>query len=270
MQPFLKWPGGKRWLVSRFLEYVPQNYNRYIEPFLGGGAMFFALESENALISDINADLINVYTIMRNQPEALAERLVAHSNFHCNQYYYTIRAQVPADPLEKAARFLYLNRTCYNGMYRVNAQGQFNVPIGTKTNCLYDIDQFVGYSHVLTNAEILVNDFEVSIQQAVDGDLVFADPPYATGNADACFLKYNGTLFTWDDQIRLHGAIVAAAERGAQIILTNTNNIEISDMYLRSGFFVSRISRSSNIAGRVVGRRSVEELLITSFQHDLN
>lgn len=265
MQPFLKWPGGKRWFVNRFLALVPDQYNCYYEPFAGGGAMFFELQPAQALLSDVNTELINVYCVMRDHPNELADVLRVHNQNHNNAYYYEIRGRELADPIQRAARFVYLNRTCYNGMYRVNLAGQFNVPIGTKSNCIYDIDRFDDFSTALHNAEIVACDFSDAIQRAGIGDIIFADPPYATNKGKDGFLKYNNRLFTWRDQVRLHEDLLAAARRGVTVILTNANCKEISDMYLASGFHVSQITRSSSISGKAVGRGKVNELLITSF-----
>lgn len=264
MTPFLKWPGGKRWLIHNIAGIMPQSYNKYIEPFLGGGAMFFLLEPNDAIISDINPDLINLYLVMRDNPLFLQECMREHHRLHDKEHYYMIRNTELTDPVEQAARFLYLNRTCYNGMYRVNRQGRFNVPIGTKHDCVYDIDLFQDYSKVLENVEIIVSDFALPIQRAGEGDLIFADPPYASSNKkDNGFLKYNDKLFTWDDQIRLYNELVAAKTRGASIILTNANCGEIKELY--SDFYISEVSRTSSIASKKEKRTTVSELLITSF-----
>ena len=268
MNSFLKWPGGKRWLANTIKDIAPRQYLTYYEPFIGGGAVFFCLAPNKAVISDINPDLVNLYTMMRDFPLLLKERICNHNKLHSKEYYYRIRSTNFTDPIDRAARFLYLNRTCYNGMYRVNRQGQFNVPIGTKSNCTYDIEMFEEYSRALKNVDISTNDFAVTIQQATAGDLIFADPPYASAQKnDTSFLKYNDRLFTWDDQIRLHNALVAARIRGVNIILTNANNKEIKDLYSDSGFFISEVSRTSNIASKTQKRTIVSELLITSFSH---
>ena len=268
MNPFLKWPGGKRWLTNTIKDIAPQQYSKYYEPFIGGGAVFFSLAPQKAVISDINLDLVNLYTVMRDHPLLLKEYMCTHNRLHNKEYYYKMRSTQFDDPIERAARFLYLNRTCYNGMYRVNRQGQFNVPIGTKSDCIYDVELFEEYSSVLKNVEISANDFATTIQQASAGDLIFADPPYASSQKDnTSFLKYNDRLFTWDDQIRLHNALVAARTRGVSIILTNANNQEIKDLYSNSGFCIVEVARSRNIASKTENRTVVSELLITSFPH---
>lgn len=264
MQPFLKWPGGKRWLISQYFNVFPTQYNRYIEPFLGGGAIFFCLKPKNAILSDINGDLISTYIVMRDHPQELVEYLCKHEKEHSSDYYYTIRATEFDDPIESAARFLYLNRACFNGMYRVNKDGKFNVPIGTKTNFTYDIEQFIDYSNVLKNVDLRQCDFLDSISRAGKNDLVFADPPYTVSHKQSGFIKYNDHLFTWEDQKRLFEALVLAKERGAIILLTNASHDDIKGMYLTQGFFVESVQHHSLISGKADKRRLQEELLISS------
>ena len=140
MTSFLKWPGGKRWLANKYQDFFPKEYNRYIEPFLGGGSVFFSLQPKVATLADINRELINLYMIMRDEPDKLKNQMIDHQKKHTKEYYYELRDAIPTNDVECASRFLYLNRACYNGMYRVNKQGRFNVPIGTKNNFIYDIN----------------------------------------------------------------------------------------------------------------------------------
>lgn len=262
--PFLKWPGGKNWFVKKYIDIIPKEYNRYFEPFLGGGAVFFALRPKKAVISDRNEDLINLYNIMRDNPAELAKKLLKHQRNHSKEYYYKVRECIGKNAIDQAARMLYLNRTCYNGMYRVNRQGMFNVPIGTKMNCIYDIDMFEMYSNILKGVEINSFDFEKNIDIAGDRDLIFADPPYTTKLSDN-FIKYNEQLFTWSDQIRLCKCLSAAKSRGAIVILTDIVCNDIKQMYEKEGFLIKKIKRMSNISGKKEGRKIIEEYLITSF-----
>lgn len=264
MQPFLKWPGGKRWLLQNHRDIFPQKFNRYYEPFLGGGAAFFSLLPKEATISDVNSELINLYLVMRDQPEQLRDAMLQHQSQHSTDYYYQIRAAELKTPLERAARSLYLNRTCYNGMYRVNKSGQFNVPIGTKTDCVYDVDFFTMYSLALQKATIQQSDFAEAIDTARTGDLIFADPPYATSTKNG-FIKYNGQLFTWEDQQRLMRALVMAKKRGVFIVVANANCDEIQKMYTDNGFNIHFFQRSSTIAGKSSTRKKVQELIATSY-----
>lgn len=263
IEPFLKWPGGKRWIAKKYKEYFPKEYNMYIEPFLGSGAVFFSLQPKEAILSDINKELINLYVIMRDNPKELKGQLVYHQERHTKEHYYKIRDAMLTDNLKCAGRLLYLNRACYNGMYRVNKQGKFNVPIGTKNNFTYDIDQFDQYANCLKHATLICGDFYEIINKAKKNDFIFADPPYAT-SGKANFTKYNDELFVWQDQLRLHEALVNAKARGAKIILTNVYCKEIIEMYKNDGFYVHILQRSSNIAGQADKRGKVKELMITS------
>jgi len=166
MKPFLKWPGGKRWLISRYQHIFPDEFNIYYEPFLGGGSAFFHLQPDQATIADINKDLINTYRMMARHPEQLRRLLEGLQANHNPNHYYQVRNNIPENPIDRASKFLYLNRTCFNGMYRVNQLGQFNVPIGTKDQFIDDIDLFDEYSQALNNATIRTQDFVITIRSA--------------------------------------------------------------------------------------------------------
>ena len=269
MKPFLKWPGGKRWLISRYQQIFLQEYNMYIEPFLGGGSAFFHLEPDQAIIADINRDLVNTYRMMTRHPERLRALLETHQQNHNATHYYQVRNNTPNNPLERAARFIYLNRTCFNGMYRVNLLGQFNVPIGTKEPFVEDIDLFNEYSQALDNATIRTQDFVKTISNANDRDLVFADPPYTIAHNQNSFIKYNEKLFSWNDQERLLRALSRARDRGAIIIATNAYYQELQQLYRENEFFTQPLSRYCSISGQANGRGNQEELLVTSFEINL-
>ena len=203
---------------------------------------------------------------MRDHPQELAKQLQAHQKKHSKTYYYEIRDKNYVSPMERAGRFLYLNRTCFNGMYRENKNGKFNVPIGTKDNCIYDIDKFEHYSNALKNAELMTCDFRDTIKKAKSGDLLFVDPPYTIGQAQQnSFIKYNSKLFSWNDQKDLCNEIVAARNRGVIIISTNAYCDELLEMYKKEGFYVQPIEKKSTISGVIDKRRKTTELLITSF-----
>ena len=265
MHPFLKWPGGKRWLVSKYQHIFPRNYNTYYEPFLGGGSVFFHLMPEHATISDSNRDLINTYRAMARNPIGLRTLLEEHQEHHCLQHYYDVRDNIPDDATARAARFLYLNRTCFNGMYRVNQSGHFNVPIGTRNYFIEDVELFEEYSQILRHAHIRSQDFVETIRSAAAGDLVFADPPYAIANNQNSFIKYNEKLFSWKDQVRLLNALVKARDRGAIIVSTNALYQELQQKYQDNGFYTQSLNRFSSISGMAHGRGMQEELLITSY-----
>lgn len=265
MNSFLKWPGGKRWFIGKYSYIFPLKYNCYIEPFLGSASVFFYLKPQHAVLSDTNAELINLYTVMKNHPIALAELMKKHESAHCKDYYYRTRSLTTGNQVERAARFLYLNRTCYNGMYRVNQKGEFNVPIGTKTKCANDVDCFEEYSALLQNASLFSHDFEESISQAQHGDLLFIDPPYAVASKHGPFINYNDKLFSWDDQKRLLKCLCEAKRRGAYIIATNSSNSQLNEMYLENDFFTQIVCRRCVMAADPNKRNSTEELLITSY-----
>lgn len=270
MRPFLKWPGGKRWLVANYAYLFPNEYNCYIEPFLGGGSVFFYLAPEHATISDIDQELINVYQMMRSNPGQLRDMLLEHQQLHSENHYYEARAAVPETPLERAARFLYLNRTCFNGMYRVNRLGHFNVPIGSKQQFTYDVEDFEEYSAILKRAHIRRQDFVKAICSADEGDFIFADPPYTIAHNQNAFIKYNEHLFSWADQRRLLNALTRARNRGAIVLTTNANYPELQQMYIQNDFFTCTVDRFSSISGQAAGRGRQNELLISSqpFQNE--
>lgn len=266
LAPFLKWPGGKRWLLKKYPELFSIKFNKYYEPFLGSGAIFFHLCPKESVLSDVNDELINLYIQMRDYPQLLIEQLKIHQKLHSKTYYYEIRDKVYISPIEKAGRFLYLNRTCFNGMYRENKNGKFNVPIGTKDNCVYDINNFKLYSNALKQSKLIASDFRETIKMAGSGDLLFVDPPYTMGQSQQNgFIKYNSKLFSWTDQKDLCNEIIAARARGVIIISTNAYCDEISDMYKKEGFCVKAIEKISTISGIIEKRKKTTELLITSF-----
>lgn len=260
--PFLKWAGGKRWLSDRIVELAKPMRGRYIEPFLGGGAVFFALKPDDALLSDVNVELINTYRAVRDNHEKVFSLLKAHHLAHSKEYYYQIRGYKPRCEYRKAARFIYLNRTCWNGLYRVNLNGQFNVPIGTKSAVLMPTDDWPALSTLLSSAQLICGDFENAIDQAGEGDLVFADPPYTVKHNFNGFIKYNDSLFSWSDQVRLRDAVLSAKRRGATVIVTNAHHESIKDLY-KQHFCLESVSRASVLASSAIHRGRYQELLIS-------
>ena len=262
MKPFLKWAGGKRWLSGHDLFNGSLNYDRYIEPFLGGGAIFFSLNPKTSVLSDINPELINLYSVIRDYPEELLKLMTSHHRNHSKEYYYVERSRIYSSKIERAARTLYLNRTCFNGLYRVNLKGEFNVPIGTKSSVLMKDDDFLGISKRLQNATLEVSDFEITIDLARDGDLVYVDPPYTVLHNMNGFVKYNDKIFSWEDQIRLRDSVVAAAGRGAHVLLSNADHPSVRDLYSKLGNTI-QVPRKSVISGSAGSRKSTTEILVT-------
>ena len=264
MKPFLKWPGGKRWFVEKHFDFLPQELQgRYIEPFVGSGAVFFALLPERAVLSDISDDLISTYRGIQNHHSKVQALLVQYSKKHSVAHYYRVRDTEPSSIAERAARFLYLNRTCFNGIYRVNTQGRFNVPVGSRNNVLQRDDDFLGWSRALSHVHMQTSDFEPIINNATKGDFIFVDPPYTVCHNNNGFVKYNDVLFSWKDQIRLRDCLVRARTRGVQILMANANHGSIRDLY-GSDFKQSVVSRFCSIAASGTKRDRFQELIIQS------
>lgn len=261
LNPFLKWAGGKRWLFEGGQFALPDFPGRYFEPFLGGGAVFFRERPEYPVLSDANSRLIELYLVIRDELEEFQALLRKHARLHSTRYYYDMRSRRLRTPVTRAAQFLYLNRTCWNGLYRENLSGQFNVPIGTKQTVIFDTDDFSAWSKALQGARVELRDFEVAIDEAEEGDLVFVDPPYTVRHNMNGFVKYNQNIFAWHDQVRLRKALQRAFERGVYFIMTNANHESIRELY--AGFGEQRsLGRHSVIAGSSVHRAYSTELLI--------
>jgi DNA adenine methylase len=258
-RPFLKWAGGKRWLAQTGILPSLSDHGRYFEPFLGSAAMFFALKPANALLSDANAAAIELYEVVRDHPDELEARLKSHERAHSHDHYYSARADMPSCKLDRAARMLYLNRTCWNGLYRVNRKGHFNVPIGTKTKVLMG-DDFGAISARLKTVVIRCCDFSESMREAGKGDLIYADPPYTVRHNANGFLKYNQQIFSWDDQVRLRDAAVAASQRGATVVVSNADHDSLHELYGEIADF-KRLTRPSVISGTSAARGRVTEAL---------
>lgn len=259
--PFLKWAGGKRWLTANYTHLFPTHFNRYFEPFLGSGAAFFHLRPSEAVLSDANAELVNVYEQIRTNWKLVDIALKRHSRNHGETYYYEERDRKHRAKHEKAAQFLYLNRTCWNGLYRVNLKGKFNVPIGTKDTVLLDTDDFAGASLALQGATLSTNDFEPVLNRAKKDDFVFIDPPYVTRHNFNGFVKYNDKIFSWTDQQRLAKAIRAVALKGAKILLTNADHHSVRKLYADLGKRVT-LRRHSVLAADSENRGEITEIAI--------
>lgn len=261
--PFLTWAGGKRWFVNNHPELFPLNYDNYIEPFLGSGAVFFHLKPQTAILNDINKDLINAYVAVKDDYEKLETYLRKHHRHHNEDYYYKVRASKPRKPITKAAKFIYLNRTCYNGLYRVNKLGSFNVPIGTKKNVVLETDNFEAISKLLKNVQFESSDFEVIINKAEKDDFLFIDPPYTINHNENGFIEYNEKIFSWNDQERLAKCLSRAKDRGVKILITNANHESVVKLYMENEFSnISVLNRFSGMASDGTKRSKYEELII--------
>jgi DNA adenine methylase len=231
-QPFLKWAGGKAQLLAQFDRFFPDHLDRYFEPFIGGGAVFFHLRARfpqmRAFLRDNNAELINAYAVVRETPNELMRRLDQHLAAYLadrERYYYLVRSQHHlADPIERAARMVFLNKTCFNGLWRVNARGEFNVPIGSHKNpALYDRDNLLAASWALRRAQLAVQDFRTTLTEARGGDFVYVDPPYHPLSPTAGFTSYTKEDFGPEEHRELAALFADAARRGARLMLSNSD-----------------------------------------------
>lgn len=261
VEPFLKWAGGKRWLVKRSDWVIPEQFGTYIEPFLGGGSVFFSISPNFGILNDRNKDLINMYRVLRDFPEELKEQMKEHQFFHSDKYYYDIRSQAPRDKIERAARFLYLNRACWNGLYRVNKLGEFNVPKGTKTKIFFETDDYIGASKILRKVKLKSTDFENIIDEAEAGDFVFVDPPYTVKHNFNGFARYNEKIFSWDDQERLARCVERAFNRGCKVAVTNADHESVRELYAFAQYVP--LSRLSILAANPQKRSMTMEALFT-------
>lgn len=257
--PPLKWAGGKRWFATNHSDMLPESFNTYIEPFMGSGALFFSMRPEHAVLSDVNRELINLYEIIRDAPDKLTEKLSEHQRRHSSEYYYKLREVNPRTAVNKAARTLYLNRTCWNGLYRVNLQGKFNVPKGTKSTVVLATDDFSRLAGLLQRATILCQDFELTLEDAAPGDFAFVDPPYTVAHNNNGFVKYNQNLFSWQDQVRLRDAVKRAAMRGVQVLITNAAHESVISLYKEFDQII--VDRAGVIAGDASMRGRYQELV---------
>lgn len=266
-KPFVKWAGGKRQLITILLQEAPTEFNTYIEPFVGGGALLFEILPERAIINDINAELINAYRVIKDNPDELIEDLKKHKN--TEEYFYKIRALnlEKLSPLERASRFIYLNKTCFNGLYRENSKGQFNVPFGKYKNPkIVDEENIKVVSQYLNTAyiKILNTDYKKVCQMAQKGDFIYLDPPYHPISKTASFTKYTKYDFTEQDQIQLSEIFKELDKKGCYVMLSNSNTDFIKDLYRDYEIKEIQAHRAINSNGK--GRKKANiEVLIKNF-----
>jgi DNA adenine methylase len=241
---------------------MPPDFDgRYWEPFLGGGAFFFALSPKRATLSDKNEELIHTYIALRDDHEAVVDLLRRHR--YKFRFYYRTRKRVPRSPQGIAARMIYLNRTCWNGLYRVNRQGEFNTPFGDFVNpTICDSDRLDAAARKLSQAQLRAGDFAEIVKDAEPGDWVYLDPPYITGHRNNGFLKYNAQLFTWADQKRLAQCAKNLTEKGVHVLVTNADHGRVVSLY--AGFYSYRLTRASLVGVRT-SRGMVTEALLSSY-----
>ncbi len=275
MHPFVKWAGGKTQLLERIRALMPRDYKRYFEPFIGGGALLFNVAPKDFIINDFNSELVQAYRCFTNRSDF--EKLVAKLDFyqdnHSEDQYYRVRAMdkeegflsLPA--YERAARMIYLNKSCFNGLYRVNSKGYFNVPSGRKktVNCyeesnLDDIARFFETSKF----EILNGDFEDAVKSAQKGDFVYFDPPYDTWEDKDSFTSYAKNPFGKEEQKRLADVFKQLSDKGVYVMLSNHNTEYIRGLY--KDFHIHVVEAKRMINSKASGRGNVEEVLITNYE----
>ncbi len=268
-QPFLKWAGGKGQLLEQYKSLFPNlDMRSYCEPFVGSGAVFFYLRGKNLFrnyhLSDINEELINCYRAVRDNLDELLSELDRHATNHSKKHYYTVRdwdrdpSWLDNSPFIRAARMIYLNKTCYNGLWRVNSKGYFNVPMGDyRAPAILDAERLEAASEALQGVELTVDDFQQSVLQAGQNDFVYIDPPYAPISNTANFTSYSADSFGEEQQNRLASLFAELTNRGCRVMLSNSDSDFILHMYvslrvktLRREFVEARRAINSNAEKR--------------------
>ncbi|GIL15086.1 MAG: site-specific DNA-methyltransferase (adenine-specific) [Chloroflexota bacterium] len=265
--PFLKWAGGKSQLLPQFENFFPSKFKRYFEPFLGGAAVFFRLAPNNAILSDLNPDLIDTYLVVRDHVEELIQALICYKSKSNESNYYAIRDGIDPKELplvERAARFIYLNKNCFNGLYRVNRRGKFNVPFGYyKSPSIFKAENLRNSSIALHNALLKVSDFEESVSIARKGDFVYFDPPYAPLTPTSSFTSYTKDNFDSQAHERLARVVKQLDKRGVLFMLSNSPKPFIIELYRSYHIEIVSANRAINSNGKKRG--VVEELLVMNY-----
>ncbi|MDQ7047216.1 MAG: Dam family site-specific DNA-(adenine-N6)-methyltransferase [Sulfurovum sp.] len=266
-KPFLRWAGGKRWLIKHLESFLPETFNQYHEPFIGGGSIFLYLNPKKAFISDFNAELIEAYDSVKNNPQEIIKHIKSFKN--TKEEYLTIRTQNFQSAEKRAARFIYLNQTSFNGIYRVNSQGKYNVPYGHRTKYQFDFENILEVSKVLKNINIFHADFMQCIENVKENDLIFLDPPYTVTHNNNGFIQYNQKIFSLEDQHRLADLIQQIKDKKAYYILTNANHLKIREIF-DFGDEITEISRASLIGGKGAVRGKYSEIIMTNIRREVN
>ena len=272
LQPFTKWTGGKRQLLGELRSYMPETYGRYFEPFVGGGALFFDLAPEKAVINDFNEELINAYRQIKNNPAELINLLIKHKENNSKDYYLELRS---ADRdgrisrmtgVERAARILYMLRVDFNGLYRVNSKNQFNVPYGRYKNPkIVDVDLLYQISEYLNenDVEILQTDFAEAVKDAQTGDFVYFDPPYIPLNETSSFTSYTHEGFSYEEQVRLRNTFKELTERGVYAMLSNSSSPLVEELYKDFNIYFVEAQRTNG--AKSSSRGKISEIIVTNY-----
>ena len=273
LQPFTKWTGGKRQLLPVIRELMPKTYNRYFEPFVGGGALFFDLAPKDAVINDFNAELINCYQQIKDNPQELIEILKVHQEYNSKEYYLDLRSADRDERIDmmsevqRAARILYMLRVDFNGLYRVNSKNQFNVPYGRYKNPkIVDENLVSAISTYLNNnkIEIKKGDFEKAVLDVQQGDFVYFDPPYIPLSETSAFTSYTHEGFSYDDQVRLRDTFKRLSDTGAYVMLSNSSSALVEELY--KDFNIHYVEATRTNGAKSSSRGKISEIIVTNYE----
>lgn len=275
VKPIIKWAGGKRQLLPQLTALIPQNFGTYFEPFVGGGALWLDLEPRKAVINDYNEFLSLMYQVIKDTPQDLIELLKIHKAKNSKEYYLSIRAQdrngilEQLSPVQKVARFMYLNKTGYNGLWRVNKKNQNNVPYGIYKNPkINNADEIMElHKYLVSNSiQILNGDYKDSLKYAQKNDLVYFDPPYVPMNTTASFTAYTDSGFTWDDQVELRDIFMNLTQRGVYVMYSNHDLPVVRELFKKlPSTQLHHVEAKRNINSKANKRGNVGELIITNY-----
>jgi len=272
MPIFIKWLGGKRRLINQISLYLPDDIDRYFEPFLGSGAMFFYIKQKYdpkySMLSDINKDLIKTFIFVRDRPKELIKNLEYFDKNNSENFYYNVRTrynQGIITGIRRAAAFIYLTKTCFNGVYRINKKGEFNVPYGYyKDPEIYNKEEIMFASQLLNGVDIRRQDYTKVLQYVKKDDLIYLDPCYDPLKKTS-FVHYTRERFSIHDRTKLYEFIIRATRKGGRIILSNNNIKDIEEMYSKKGFNINYVEASRCVSVNPKGRGRIKELLITNY-----
>lgn len=264
LRPPLRWAGGKSVIIKKLIPLMPSSYHRFVEPMAGSAALFFGVQPGIALLADVNEELVNYYTVLRDSPELLITSLFQLSA--SKDTYYNLREIVPVDPLERAVRFAYLNRLCWNGVYRVNQSGKFNVPIGSRLpQVLWNEKHLRLCSRALANADLSSGTVQDTLKKCKSNDFVFIDPPYPKGaNNGIGFNRYTTDKFTIVDHQTLAQSVIELALKGTKIMVVISADKQLLNLY-KSNFRKIKLSTKSLIACTGSGRGPVSEIVLCNY-----
>ena len=265
-KPFLKWVGGKRQLISEILQRSPNSFNNYFEPFLGGGAVFFSISHSRAIIGDINEELINSYKTIKSDVRELIKLLKRYKILHNKDFFYKIRNVNPKNisRVERVARLIYLNKTCFNGLYRVNSKGEFNVPFGSYKNPLIcDEENLIAVHHKLKKTKIIHANYSTITKTTSKNDFVYFDPPYEPVSSSSNFVNYSKNGFTQENQRELSELYSELTKRGVYCMLSNSSAPLIWDLYRE--YNINKVKAARTVNSKANGRGKIEELIITNY-----